>query len=127
MVCTEVPNQIKFVPRPHPTGSRTDFMYIQALRLQYVPEPIRLDKCQLCEDIPWLELSSYQLIDHEACQPLLAPLLNLSTSILAIFKQCLVTFIFHPVKMGSKQAGVQYLKKSTLKRPFNRYRYLIGR
>jgi hypothetical protein len=27
MVCTEVPNQIKFVSRPHPTGSRTDFIY----------------------------------------------------------------------------------------------------
>jgi hypothetical protein len=26
MVCTEVPNQIKFVSRPHPTGSRTDFL-----------------------------------------------------------------------------------------------------
>jgi hypothetical protein len=27
MVCTEVPNQIKFVSRPHPTGSRTDLIY----------------------------------------------------------------------------------------------------
>jgi hypothetical protein len=27
MVCTEGPNQIKFVSRPHPTGSRTDFIY----------------------------------------------------------------------------------------------------
>jgi hypothetical protein len=27
MVCTEVPNQLKFVSRPHPTGSRTDFIY----------------------------------------------------------------------------------------------------
>jgi hypothetical protein len=27
MVCTEMPNQIKFVSRPHPTGSRTDFVY----------------------------------------------------------------------------------------------------
>jgi hypothetical protein len=27
MGCTEVPNQIKFVSRPHPTGSRTDFIY----------------------------------------------------------------------------------------------------
>jgi hypothetical protein len=27
MVCTEVPNQIKFVSRPHPTGSRNDFIY----------------------------------------------------------------------------------------------------
>jgi hypothetical protein len=27
MVCTEVQNQIKFVTRPHPTGSRTDYIY----------------------------------------------------------------------------------------------------
>jgi hypothetical protein len=27
MVCTEVPNQIKFVSRPHPTGSHNDFIY----------------------------------------------------------------------------------------------------
>jgi hypothetical protein len=27
MVCTEVPNQIKFVSRLHPTGSCTDFIY----------------------------------------------------------------------------------------------------
>jgi hypothetical protein len=27
MVCTEVPNQIKFVSDPHPTGSRNDFIY----------------------------------------------------------------------------------------------------
>jgi hypothetical protein len=34
MVCTEVPNQIKFVSRPHPTGSRTDFIYTA-----FEPEP----------------------------------------------------------------------------------------
>jgi hypothetical protein len=27
MVCTEVPKQIKYVSRLHPTGSRTDFIY----------------------------------------------------------------------------------------------------
>jgi hypothetical protein len=32
-VCTEVPNQIKFVPHPHPTGSRTDFTVYCIYRL----------------------------------------------------------------------------------------------
>jgi hypothetical protein len=30
--CTEVPNQIKFVSRPHPTGSRTNFIYTDFAR-----------------------------------------------------------------------------------------------
>jgi hypothetical protein len=34
MVCTEVPNQIKFVSRPHPTGSRTDFIYTDFVKQQ---------------------------------------------------------------------------------------------
>jgi hypothetical protein len=35
MVCTEVPNQIEFVSRPHPTASRTDFIYIQTLVVKW--------------------------------------------------------------------------------------------
>jgi hypothetical protein len=38
MVCTEVPNQIKFVSRPHPTGSRTDIIYTDFDSLQPFPQ-----------------------------------------------------------------------------------------
>jgi hypothetical protein len=49
MVCTEVPNQIKFVSRPHPTGSRTDFTYVYRLCVQ-----TRLDF-----NFNWISLISY--------------------------------------------------------------------
>jgi hypothetical protein len=56
MVCAEVPNQIKFVSRPHPTGYRNDFTYIY--RLWFVTGSVILILSSLRVGITLRRLSS---------------------------------------------------------------------